>query len=62
MIYSILGFVCIVGAIISPFLFWSMVKKTINEKLPLIECSILSILAVSFVFWLVSVFGSLPTV
>lgn len=59
--YSILGFLCILGALAAPFLFYSIVRKAVDSEVPYIECGVLAFFGVAFVLWLVSVFGSLPT-
>lgn len=59
--YSILGFLCILGALAVPFLFYSIVRKAVNNEAAYIECGVLAFFGIAFVIWLVSVFGSLPT-
>ncbi|MDV0446790.1 hypothetical protein MsAg5_06460 [Methanosarcinaceae archaeon Ag5] len=57
-IFAILSLIAITTA---PLLLISAIKKVYNQKSPVLECVLLVIDGFCFWFWLLMVFGSLPT-
>lgn len=61
MMYSALGVLCLVSALIDPFVLYLCIKKTINKQVPYVECGLLSLGSLVFILWLISVFSNLST-
>lgn len=60
MLFAACGFLSMLGAVAGPFLLYSLVRKAMERRSALPECTALSVFGLVFCLWLLSVFSALP--